>query len=271
MVSMPKISVIMGVYNCKDYEGLKTSVLSIINQTFQDWELLICNDGSTNNTLYLLNQIAKLDNRIKILSYEKNRTLAGALNFCLEHTNGEYIARQDAGYDISEKDRFEKQIKFLMKNKEYDFVGSNMKVFDGNGFEGQVILPEKIAKADFLWNSPVSHPSIIARKSAYEKVGGYRISKETRRCEDYDLFMRMYSVGLKGYNIQENLYHYRIVLDNKKKYRPMKYRIDEAVVRYKGFKAMGILLRGIPYIFKPIVIGILPAELFTWIKKMTYK
>lgn len=268
---MPKISVIMGVYNCNDYEGLKTSVMSIINQTYKDWELLICNDGSTNNTLELLNEIAKLDSRIKILSYGKNRTLAGALNFCLEHAKGEYIARQDDGYDESVYERFQKQIEFLEKREEYDFVGSNMKVFDGNGFEGQVILPEKITKNDFLWNSPVSHPSIIVRKSAYEKVGGYRISKETRRCEDYDLFMRMYSVGLKGYNIQENLYLYKVVLDTHNKYRPMKYRIDEAVVRYKGFREMGILLKGLPYILKPILISLIPARLFTSMKKFMYK
>ena len=260
----------MGVYNCNDYEGLKTSIMSIITQTYKDWELLICNDGSTNNTLDLLNEIAKLDNRIKILSYEKNRTLAGALNFCLEHTTGEYIARQDDGYDISEKDRFKKQLEFLEQNSEYDFVGSNMKVFDGNGFEGQVILPEKITKEDFLWNSPISHPSIIARKSAFERVGGYRVSKETRRCEDYDLFMRMYSNGIKGYNIQENLYNYKITLNSKKKYRPMEYSIDEAIVRYKGFKAMGIALSGLPYVLKPIIVGMIPSQLFVCIKKYIF-
>lgn len=267
---MPTVSVIMGVYNCSDYKGLETSVMSIINQTYKDWELLICNDGSTDDTLEKLYILAELDKRIKVLTYSDNRTLAGALNFCLEHSSGKYIARQDDGYDISVKDRFAKQIEFLNKNHDYDFVGSNMKVFDGNGFEGRLVLPELITKEDFLWSSPVSHPSIIVRKSAYEKVGGYRISKETRRCEDYDLFMRMFSIGIKGYNIQEDLYHYKVVVENNKKYRPLKYRIDEAIVRYKGYKAMGILLKGLPYIFKPILIGMIPQFIFSKIRKKQY-
>lgn len=268
---MPTITVIMGVYNCKDYNGLKTSVMSIINQTYKDWELLICNDGSTDDTLEKLCKIAKLDNRIKILTYSNNRTLAGALNYCLKYAKGTYIARQDDDYDISEKDRFRKQLDFLEKNQEYAFVGSNMKVFDRYGFEGNVILPELVTKEDFLWNSPVSHASIIARKEAYDLAGGYRIATETRRCEDYDLFMRMYALGLKGYNIQENLYEYKVEITAGKKYRPMKFRIDEAIVRYKGFKEMGILFKGIPYIFKPIVIGLIPASLFACIKKRMYK
>ena len=81
---MTKVSVIMGVYNCKNEELLRKSVDSIINQTYKNWEFIICNDGSTNNTLEMLNDIAKKDSRIKIISYSKNKGLNYALNTCLK-------------------------------------------------------------------------------------------------------------------------------------------------------------------------------------------
>lgn len=115
------------------------------------------------------------------------------------------------------------------------------------------------------------HPTVIFSKKSLQLVNGYRIAKETKRCEDYDLFMRMYAKGFKGYNIQEDLYSYKSIIDKNKKYRPMKDRIDEAIVRYKGYKAMGILAKGIPFIIKPILIALIPAKVFAIIKEFTYK
>lgn len=266
---MPKISVIMGVYNCKDYKMLEDSVTSIINQTYRDWEFIICNDGSTNDTLDILKNVAKLDGRIKIISYDENKGLANALNYCLKFAEGELIARQDDD-DISLPERFERQVIFLNEHKEYNLVGTIAHVYDDNGIWGTYGLAEKPIKSTFLWNSPFLHPSILMYKSDLLKLDGYRVAKETRRCEDYDLFMRMYAAGMRGYNIQEKLYKYRVVRNSDKKYRPVKYRIDEAFVRYKGFKAMGIFWKGIPYILKPIIIGLIPQCIFKRIKEKTY-
>lgn len=268
---MPKISVIMGVYNCKNYNSLEKSINSIINQSYKNWEFIICNDGSTNNTLEMLNSVAALDKRIKVISYEKNCGLAAALNYCLKFAKGEYIARQDDDDDISRPDRFEKQLNFLIQNKNYDFVGSTCIVFDNNGIYGKLKVPKIVTKNDFLWNNPFVHPTVIFSKKSLQLVNGYRIAKETKRCEDYDLFMRMYAKGFKGYNIQEDLYSYKSIIDKNKKYRPMKDRIDEAIVRYKGYKAMGILAKGIPFIIKPILIALIPAKVFAIIKEFTYK
>lgn len=266
---MAKISVIMGVYNCKNKDLLLKSVNSIINQTFEDWEFLICNDGSSDSTLSILYEVAKLDGRIKILSYNTNHGLAYALNYCLKHAKGEYIARQDDD-DFSLPERFERQVDFLDKNMEYDLVGSNADVYNDSGIWGEFIVDEKPNEKTFFWNNPFIHPVIMIRKNSIDKINGYRVAKETRRCEDYDMFMRLYSKKMKGYNIQEKLYLYRIENDSKKCYRPMKYRIDEAVVRFKGYKKMGVLLRGFPYILKPILIGLIPQRLFYHIKKKQY-
>lgn len=263
---MPKVSVIMGVYNCKNFKLLGMSIDSILKQTFRDFEFIICDDGSTNGTLEFLKSIEDKDDRIKVLSYKKNCGLNHALNTCLEKSTGKYIARQDDD-DISALERLEKEVVFLDNNLDYAIVGTLANVFDDNGIWGKYDNPERPNKNDFYWNSPFIHPTIMIRKEAYDSVNGYRISKETRRCEDIDLFMRMYAAGYKGYNIQKYLYLYRMVNNPNIKYRPMKYRIDEAIVKYKGYKAMGNLLLGLPYVIKPILVGLLPQKILYHIKK----
>lgn len=150
---MPNVSIIMGVYNCKNYNLLRKSVESILQQTYKDYEFIICNDGSTNNTLEELKKIAQSDSRIKIISYEKNRGLNHALNECLAVSQGKYIARQDDD-DVSKPERLKKQVQFLDENREYAIVGTCADVFDNNGIWGEYTVPEKPQKGDFLWNSP---------------------------------------------------------------------------------------------------------------------
>lgn len=260
----------MGVYNTSSVDMLRKSVQSIIDQSYGDWEFLICNDGSTNNTLAILNEIGKLDQRIRILSYRINHGLAYALNFCIQEAQGEYIARQDDD-DQSKPDRLMKQLFFLQQHPEYDIVGSCALIYNDFGIWGKYQVVEKPKKSDFLWNSPFIHPVVMMKKASLQVVGCYRDDKETCRNEDYDLFMRMYAKGLMGYNIQEYLYEYRMVNDSRRKYRTMKNRLDEAVVRYKGFKQLHIAIRGIPYILKPILIGLIPAGLFSKIRANQYK
>lgn len=266
----PLVSVIMGVYNCKNHQLLRKSVQSIIRQTYENWEFIICNDGSTDDTLIELKQLEQMDTRIHLLSYEKNVGLSHALNTCINASNGMYIARQDDD-DISESTRFTKQVDFIQKHPEYQIVGGNAVVFDDNGTWGRFSVPEKPDKNSFLWNSPFIHPVTMMNGQALKQAGGYRLAHETRRCEDYDLFMRMYGMGMRGYNIQEELYQYKMDNSPIKKHRPMKYRIDEAIVRYKGYKQLGMLIRGIPYILKPIVIGLIPNVVFRRIEKNRYR
>ena len=266
---MPAVSVIMGVYNCKNVILLEKSIHSIIQQSYTDWEFLICDDGSTDGkTLNLLKTYEAEDPRIRILSYEKNQGLSYALNTCIGKATGKYIVRQDDD-DVSKPERFQKLVSFAEAHPEYAVVGSIADVTDDSGVWGSYPLEERPTKRSFYWNSPFAHPTVLMRKDILVAVGGYRVAEETRRCEDYDLFMRMYAAGYKGYNLQEKLYEYRIVNGNKK-YRPMKDRIAEAIVRYKGFKQMGILICGIPYVVKPILIGLIPQKVFRRIKQIQF-
>ena len=266
---MPKVSVIMGVYNCKNEDALFRSVHSIIDQGFTDWEFLICDDGSTDRTPDILKRLKNLDGRIRILGYKSNRGLGYALNYCLKYAQGEYIARMDDD-DISRSDRFERQVHFLEENRDIAIVGSIANVFNENGYWGILRMPESITKDDFLWNIPFIHPSAMFRKQALLDVNGYKIDSVNRRCEDYTLIMDLYSAGYKGCNIQETLLDYYIA-NGDKKYRKMRDRFAEAIVRYRGYRKNGILLKGIPFIIKPVLIGLIPQCIFREIKKIQYK
>lgn len=257
---MLKVSVVMGAYNADNEIMLKRSVDSIKRQTFKDWELIICDDGSTDKTWKRLVKIAKTDNRIILVRNHKNMGLAAALNNCIEKARGEYIARQDVD-DYSAEDRLQKQIDFLDTNKEYSIVGCLSNVFDSEGIWGLRGKVGEHQKKDFLWGTPFVHPTVMMRREDLVRAKCYCAVKETRRTEDYDLFMRMYSLGMKGFTLSEPLFFY---FDNrhgnihaKRKYC---YRVDEAFVRYKGFKALGLMPKGLLYIFKPLIVGLIPFD-----------
>ncbi|UTY38146.1 glycosyltransferase [Allocoprobacillus halotolerans] len=118
---MVMISVIMSVYN--DAKYLEKSIQSILNQTFKDFEFIICNDCSTDSSLSIIQEFQKLDSRIKIINNSTNLGLAASLNKCIEISLGQYIARMDSD-DISFKNRLEVEYNFLMEHQEYDVVGS---------------------------------------------------------------------------------------------------------------------------------------------------
>lgn len=264
---MPRVSVIMGVYNINDKEVLQKAIMSILGQTFSDFEFIICDDGSTNNVLEMVKDIAGNDKRIKIIQNEKNKGLAYTLNKCLEVATGEYIARMDAD-DISEKDRFEQQIKILDEKPEVGLVSSNIYFFNEQGIWGEKKYSEKIKVDDFLYNNPIAHGSIMARKTAFDKVNGYRDIKMTYRVEDYDMLMRMYAQNIKMITIQKPLYGFRED-ENAINRRKFKYRINEMKVRYYGFKNLGLLkkIKNYIYVVKPIVVGILPKKMYKKLKK----
>lgn len=158
----------------------------------------------------------------------------------------------------------------LDTHSEYAGVGTNARVLEEGGFWGTYTNVEFPELKSFLWNSPFAHPTVMMRKDALVRSDCYRVAKETRRCEDYDLFMRMYALGYKGCNIQKMLYQYRIVNDNKK-YHPMKYRLNEAKVRYIGYRKLGLLPRGLPDVLKPVVIGLMSQSIFKKIRERLYK
>lgn len=211
----------------------------------------------------------KKDYRIKVIQNKQNSGLAYSLNECLNIASGKYIARQDAD-DISKLNRLERQINFLEKNRDVGFVGSNVNLFDESGVWGKRILPEYPQKEDFLFTAPYVHGTLVFRKDMLMCVGKYKVSKITLRAEDYELEMRLYAAGYIGANIQEILYYF---LENEQTQarRKFKYRIDETKIRAEGFKKLKIFPKCIPYIIKPLIVGIIPRFILKMIKKNKYK
>ncbi len=265
---MPRVSIISGAYNILNCYSFERSVKSILEQSYIDFEFIICEDGSEDGTWERLCAFAESDKRITLLRNEKNLGLAATLNRCIEVSSGEYIARHDCD-DYAAPNRLEKQIEYLDTHQDISLVGSYAYLFDEEGVWGEMKFPTEIANEDFLFCSPYQHGSVVFRKEALQKANGYRVAKETRRAEDYDLFMRIQTFA-KGANLPEFLYYF-CEDKNTLKRRKYRYRIDDAKVRYKGFKALGLMPGGIIYVIKPLIVGLIPAGLLSWLKNKFLK
>lgn len=262
----PEVSVIMGVYNQFDREVLLEAVNSILHQSLTNLEFIIYDDGSALEAASYLKEVAKLDDRILLIGQEENHGLAFSLNACIAAAKGTYIARMDAD-DISYPNRLLVQKKYLEEHPEVAWCGCNAELFDKNGIWGRRKMPEYPGKDDYLKYSPYVHPSVMYRREIFEANQGYLESEETLRCEDYEIFMRLRQAGLKGANIQQYLFCYREDGGSYHK-RTWTFRIREAKCRYRNFKAMGILFpKGIWYVLRPIVGGLLPNEVIRLLKR----
>lgn len=204
---MPKVSVIMGIYNCSPY--LQEALDSLYNQTFQDFEIILCDDGSSDNTYEVALENQRLHSTIVLLKNPHNMGLNQTLNNCLAVARGEYIARMD-GDDVCDSTRFEKQVKFLDEHPEYAIVSTPMIYFDENGEFGRGKLKKGEPTKDvFNYGSPFCHAPSMVRKEAFDKVKGYTVDPKLLRVEDYHLWMKMYAAGYRGYNLGEFLYMMR--------------------------------------------------------------
>ena len=253
-MEQPLVSIIMGAYNCEN--TIESCIESILKQTYKNWEFIICNDCSTDNTLSILKDFQKKDNRIIVICNEKNLRLAASLNKCLKVARGKYIARMDAD-DISLPERLEKQVEFMEKNKDFDVVGCNRIIFDESGEKGIRKSIEFPNKEILLKGTPFAHPTIMMKKETYEKLGGYVSNKTTMRAEDLELWFRFYEKDYKGYNIQIPLYKYR---ETKKDFskRDLKAAIQTSRVYWRGYKKIKIPIYKRIYFLKPIIAALIP-------------
>lgn len=260
------ISVLMGVYYLEaDVSHLKRSIDSILMQTLSDFELLICDNGSSDEALSFIDSKSKEDKRIRILRDPDLPTdLASKLNFCLNNAKGIYVARMDDD-DFSYPQRFERQVAYLESHPDIDFVGCNIRLCVNDCYTGCQVFPEFPVVSDFYFRQPYIHPSIMFRKNALQTVGGYSIKKHCVLCEDYDLLLRLYLNGCIGANIQEFLLDYNVSnLMKKRKYR---YRWNEAVTRFCRFRDLGVMNKAWPYVLKPLVVGLMPQVMLIYLKQ----
>lgn len=254
----PLISVLMGVrYRREDLSMLKRSVHSILAQTYTNFEFLICDSGSSVEACLVLNEFAQTDHRIILVRDETMpMDLAHKLNACLNCAEGEIIARMDDD-DFSHPNRFEMQLKFLYEHSEVSFVGCNVALQKNGNLAGCRVLPEYPMVKDFYFTQPFIHPALMFRREALTSVGGYSESKHQVLCEDYDLLLRLYERGMTGANIQRPLLTYTLPPCGTSN-RSMRQRWNEARTRFVRFRSLGVLPQALPYVVKPLAVGLIP-------------
>lgn len=202
MTNNPIISVVMSVYNGEKY--LSEAIESILNQTYKDFEFIIINDGSSDNSLEIIKKYQNQDERIVLISRE-NKGLVASLNEGIEKAKGKYIARMDAD-DICLSTRFEEQIEYMEKNK-LDLSGSWIETFDEKNILNVWKYPETHSDIEFrsFFMCSFAHPSVMIKKIVFDKL-----KYENETAEDYRLWCDILADGYKVGNIQKVLLKYRL-------------------------------------------------------------
>lgn len=232
----PKVTVLLAVYN---RPSVSNTIDSILRQTFNDFELLVIDNDSTDNTRDVVN--AYDDKRIVLVKNEKNMGQTYSLNRGLNLARGEYIARIDAD-DLMQETRLEKQVEFLDKNPDYGFCGtfvSNINMKNGISIPRKLCSTDKGLRLFQGINSCIYHPSVMYRKRVLI-TNNILYNQDYKMAEDYDMWRKLLSVS-KGYNVPEVLTYYRVG-DNdsvkhaditKKEYFEIREKVCESDVLYK--------------------------------------
>lgn len=240
-----KISIIMSCYNCE--KTMKKAIESILKQTYDNWVMICCDDGSKDNTLSILKEYeTDYPDKFVIIQNPGNKKLPYSLNHCLQYVETNIVARMDAD-DWCMPERLEKQLDFLKKHPDADLVGTGIIVSDGEKIISTIIQPEHPQPKDMLHCNCFSHATIMTYKHVYDQLNGYSLESSVERCEDLDLWSRFFVQGFNGYNIPDELY---IILEdeNAVRRRNLRNRINTAKTLNAAYKRMG--LKGIKCFLK---------------------
>ncbi|ECQ7164294.1 glycosyltransferase [Campylobacter jejuni] len=209
MNNVPYISVVMPTYNREKY--VAEAIESILNQSFTNFEFIIIDDGSSDNTCKIIEEFAKRDCRIIFLKNTCNKGIVYTLNRGIKLSKGKYIARMDDD-DTSVFNRFQKQIEYLDKNEDIVVLGSYVESSDENGIKHPTwvdVDSANLVEVMLNFKCPISHPNVIIRKDfLFQNNIYYR--KEYQYAEDYGLWMEIIFNGGKIENYPEILLKHRV-------------------------------------------------------------
>ena len=220
--TFPKVSVLMTIYNHQDF--LKKSISSITKQSFKNWELIACENGSEDNSSNYLKKIK--DKRIRKFFFKKNIGRTKCLNFALKKAKGEYIAILDSD-DIAHPKRLDKQVKHLKKKKEIALIGSWYTLIDENDKvvkKTNYKIKDNSLSRNLLFFNLIGHSTIMFRKNLITRIGLY--PENIKYMQDYAFFLRVY----KKYKIEilpKNLTNCRIHHDQSETKRVSKSLLIE--------------------------------------------
>jgi len=262
---MARVNVIICVFN--GAAVVSSAVDSIMAQTFADWECIICDDASSDNTWDVLCELARGDARFILIRNEMNRGPAYSRNRCIEKARGEFIAIQDAD-DVSTPDRFQKQVDVLDGNRDVSVVGSFARLFDGSGASwGELRVSTAPREKDWLKGSQVIHASVMVRREDLKATGLY--DEDIRKGEDYDLFTRLVARGRKVVTVPEFLYAVRWDASSYSR-KGLFSRWEEARVKRRIAKRLTGRWYSFIYMARPILLGLVPPSLLFMHHKRTF-
>ena len=230
---MPRVSVVTSVYNGEIY--LKKCIESILNQTFSDFEYIILNNGSTDNTAKILKLYT--DPRLRVI-HQENLGISRSLNKGINLSNSDLIAHLDAD-DYSMPQMLEKQVNFMEKHPDIVLCGSRWLELIGEKLYKQIVdfveTDQAIKKSMSLFN-PFSHSAVIFRKKAFLTAGGY--SERFKYSQDYDLWVRMLAFG-KTLILKEELAVVRIHEQSGSYKNARKQKLEALQIRWDAFRQFG--------------------------------
>ncbi len=190
------VTIIMPTYNGSKW--LKNAILSIQNQTYKHWELIVVDDGSSDNTAQIVLDLMQNEPRIKYLKNEQNLGIQKTLNRGLKEAKGEYVARLDDDDSWPDPLKLQKQVTFLNENSSYVLVGTGVVMVNEEGKElFRYLLPEEdnVIRSKILSKNCFAHSSVLFRKDIVMNFGGYSEEEDVKHFEDYDLWMKLGTVG----------------------------------------------------------------------------
>jgi glycosyltransferase involved in cell wall biosynthesis len=203
----PAISIILITYNRANF--LLEAIASVLAQTFADWELIIIDDNSTDNTREIVEKLCQTEKKIKYIVNKNNFGISKSRNIGLTLAWGKYIAILDSDDVWADQDKLKNQYEFLEKNPDYALIGGGVIVIDKNGRERKRYLnPEtdKKIRKKILIKNPFAHSSVLYLKEAATKLEGYDTTLKT--LEDYDLYLKI-GAKYKFYNLNKYQIKYR--------------------------------------------------------------
>lgn len=222
------VSIVMPAYNCEKY--VVEAVNSVLAQTYQNWELLVLDDGSKDNTLQMINEFRNKDSRIRPLQNEKNMGVSATRNRGIELASGDWIAFLDSD-DMWEPSKLEKQLEIAEKKAaEFLFTGSSYINEEGEPYKGIFEVPEIVTYKRVRNQNVVSCSSVLVKKKYFENI---KMEKDEMH-EDYAVWLRILKLGVTAYGVNEPLLIYRISRNSKSGNKMKTIKMTYKVFRFIG-------------------------------------
>lgn len=238
------VSVIIPAYNCEKY--VVEAINSVLAQTYKNWELLVLDDGSKDNTLQVIEEFSKNDSRIKTLPNGKNMGVSATRNRGIELASGEWIAFLDSD-DMWHPLKLEKQLRFAEENAaEFLFTGQSFMNEEGNVYKGIFEVPKKVTFKMLKKQNVISCSSVLIKKKYFENI---RMEKDELH-EDYVVWLRILGLGITAYGVNEPLHTIRISRNSKSG-----NKFKSVIMTYKVFRFVGINPIGSAYFMMRHVIA----------------